>query len=79
MILIHLIFCLSTLAYADLHHCTQLPDSIRHFPHHSYSTIAIEAALQNKIQQHTSRDSDRFRQVLKLFKAQVERELVVVE
>jgi hypothetical protein len=55
--------------------CTNiaLPDSIKKFKLKSFSLLGLEQALQQRINQHTSRDSDRFRQILKLFKEQTKR------
>lgn len=50
-----------------------LPDSIKKFKLKSFSLLGLEQALQQRINQHTSRDSDRFRQILKLFKEQTKR------
>jgi hypothetical protein len=53
--------------------CLALPDSIKKFKLKSFSLLGLEQALQQRINQHTSRDSDRFRQILKLFKEQTKR------
>lgn len=59
--------------HASRHHITSLPPSIVKFNQKQFTTEAIELLLQEKIQQFTSQDSDRFRQVLVLFRTQVQR------
>lgn len=58
---------------ASRHHIVSLPNSIVKFNKKNYTTEAIEIMLQDKIQQFTSQDSDRFRQILTMFKTQVQR------
>jgi len=58
---------------ASRHHITALPPSIVKFNKKAFTTDAIEILLQEKIQQFTSQDSDRFRQILTMFKTQVQR------
>jgi Ca2+-binding EF-hand superfamily protein len=59
--------------HASRHHITVLPHSVEKFNKKSFTTEAIEKQLQDKVQQHTSQDSDRFRQILCMFKTQVQR------
>lgn len=59
--------------HASRHHITCLPPSIVKFNKKAFTTEAIEIQLQDKIQQFTSQDSDRFRQILNMFKTQVQR------
>jgi len=58
---------------ASRHHITSLPSSIVKYNKENYTTEAIEILLQEKIQQFTSQDADRFRQILTMFKTQVQR------
>lgn len=62
-----------TLKYVSRHHLTQLPSSLRKMNSSSFTLKAIEEALQEKIQRLTSRDGDRFRQILVLLKTQSQR------
>jgi len=62
-----------TLKYVSRHHLTSLPRSLRKMNSKAFTLKAIEEALQMKIQQLTSRDSDRFRQILTLLKCQSQR------
>lgn len=59
--------------HASRHHITALPPSVVKFNKKAFTTEAIEILLQDKIQQFTSQDSDRFRQILSMFKTQVQR------
>lgn len=59
--------------HASRHHVTALPPSVVKFNKKAFTTEAIELLLQDKIQQFTSQDSDRFRQILTMFKTQVQR------
>lgn len=61
------------LLHASRHHVTALPASVVKFNKKAFTTDAIEILLQEKIQQFTSQDSDRFRQILSMFKTQVQR------
>lgn len=62
-----------TLKYVSRHHLTALPKSLRKVNSKAFTLKNIEEALQQKIQQLTSRDSDRFRQILTLLKCQSQR------
>lgn len=61
------------LEYASKHRLTQLPASVRVTNTKQFSLQQLESVLHEKIQQLTSRDSDRYRQILTLFKHQVQR------
>jgi Ca2+-binding EF-hand superfamily protein len=61
------------MVHAARHHVTALPPSYVKFNKKKFNLDAIEKKLQDKIQQFTSQDSDRFRQVLTMFKTQVQR------
>jgi Ca2+-binding EF-hand superfamily protein len=61
------------LKYVSRHHLTSLPVSLRKMNSKAFTLKAIEEALQAKIQQLTSRDSDRFRQILTMLKCQSQR------
>lgn len=61
------------LTYANKHHLTCLPPSVRVTNTREFSLPMLENILHEKIQQLTSRDSDRYRQILTLFKQQVQR------
>jgi len=63
----------SQMLHASRHHITALPPSVVKFNQKAFTTEAIEILLQDKIQQFTSQDSDRFRQILSMFKTQVQR------
>lgn len=63
----------SQMLHASRHHITALPSSVVKFNKKAFTTEAIEILLQDKIQQFTSQDSDRFRQILTMFKTQVQR------
>ena len=54
--------------YYSLHHLTALPSSITKFADRAFSTVAIERALHSKMAQYSTRDSDRFRQLLRWIK-----------
>lgn len=59
--------------HASRHHIVALPASVVKFNKKAFTTEAIELLLQDKIQQFTSQDSDRFRQILTMFKTQTQR------
>lgn len=59
--------------HASRHHIVALPPSVVKFNKKAFTTEAIELLLQDKIQQFTSQDSDRFRQILTMFKTQTQR------
>lgn len=61
-----------TLHYVNKHHLTCLPASVRDTNSKEFSLRHIENELHEKIQQLTSRDSDCYRQILTLFKTQVQ-------
>lgn len=63
----------SQMLHASRHHVTALPPSVVKFNKKAFTTEAVELVLQEKIQQFTSQDSDRFRQILTMFKTQVQR------
>lgn len=63
----------SQMNQAALHHLVQLPQSYVKHNQKQFTTDAIEILLQEKIQAFTSADTDRFRQVLCMFKTQLQK------
>jgi len=61
------------LALASKHHCMQIPSSMKKFNAKNFTLEAIERELHQKITQNTTRDSDRARTIVNLFKTQLQR------
>jgi Ca2+-binding EF-hand superfamily protein len=61
------------LDYASKHHLTCLPSSFRSTNSKQFQLPYIEAMLEKKIDQLTSKDGDRMRQILTMMKTQMQR------
>jgi Ca2+-binding EF-hand superfamily protein len=61
------------LAYADKHYLTSLPDSMLEANNKIWTLDYIESQLHKKIEQGTSSDKDRLRQIQYRFKTQIQR------
>jgi hypothetical protein len=59
------------LKLADKHHLMSLPKSLDGFYEDKLNANGIEKALFEKIEQHTTRDTDRYRHVLSMLRNQV--------
>lgn len=59
--------------WADKHYLTALPTSQAESNQKKFTTKHIEEQLQLKIEQFTSQDKDRFRQILGMFRTQVQK------